>query len=402
MTTAPTPGLAGRGPAPPAHRTHCYRCFRPEEHCLCPHVVAVKNEMPVLILQHAREARHRFGTARLAALALSRCELLVDRTGTLPRDASLADRLRGFGLLYPHPRARDISTLPAEERPKGLVVIDGTWHQARAMYRDIEALHALPHYTLPEGLESGFRIREQPQPHCLSTLEAIAHALEALEPGRGSLAALLRPFEAMQSTQLAAMVGGARRARRPRRLRESRAIPRAMLEDYQRLVVAYGECLTPPGAGRERRLVTCAAARPAGGEAFRAVLRVDEVLPRHLLHMQLRCSEVESGLSGREFRDAFRRFVRPGDVVAAWNQSTLALLQSELPRSQRTVLLKAAYSNLQRHRGSLEAILQLEGLAPEPGDPPDRTAQRLGNALSLARFLHECARGNAPRDPLRH
>ena len=77
-------------------------------------------------------------------------------------------RLEGFGLLYPSPSARDLSQLPKAERPTKLVVLDGTWHHARAMYHYMDVLHGLPHYTLPAGLVSGFRIRKQPKSYCLS------------------------------------------------------------------------------------------------------------------------------------------------------------------------------------------------------------------------------------------
>lgn len=377
----------------PAGRPTCYQCFRPQAHCLCPAVRTVDNQTPVLILQHPRESQHAFGTARLTELSLNRCELWVDRRGDLATDPRLPQMLEGCGLLYPHPSAQDVSRLKPEERPHKLVVIDGTWSHARTMYRDIPALRQLPHFTLPPGLTSGFQIRQQPAAHCLSTLEATYFALKALEPETPGLEGLLHSFEAMQTQQLAAMRPGAGRAKATGRARESRAIPRALIEDFSQLVVTYGESVMMGQSQRVRRLVTCAAFRPATGESFRAILQMPGVGERHVEHMQLSPEEVAVGMSRNQFSAAWKDFLRPGDILAAWNQGTLELLKEEtllagIERPLKAILLKAAYHNLKRFRGSLEYILAREELSLPSAEATDRTAERLRNAVALAQMLH--------------
>lgn len=381
-------------PAAQAGRPTCYECFRPEAHCLCHAVSSVDNQHPIVIFQHARESQHAFNTARLTALCLRQSELVVDRLGELSQNGQLGNKLAGYGLLYPHETARDISELAPEERPKGLVVIDGTWNHARTMYRDIAALRALPHFTLPTGLTSGFQIRQQPQEHCLSTLEATYFALRALEPDTPDLENLLRPFEAMQQQQLAAMRPGAGRAKKHIRARASRAIPRALIENFEDLVVAYGESVMLGQPDGVRRLVTCSALRPATGESFRAVLQMPGVGARHVEHMRLEPHDVEQGMTRTQFASAWGTFVRRRDTLAAWNQSTLDLLHGEMtehqiPSPAGAILLKAAYHNLRRFRGSLEYILEREGLSLPSPFTPDRTGERLRNSVALAGFLHE-------------
>ena len=77
-----------------------------------------------------------------------------------------------------------------------LILIDARWDQARIMLNRSSWLQNLPRITLPK-LVSRYRFRRQPEPGCLSTLEAAAEALGVLEPKRGLREALLKPFDEM-------------------------------------------------------------------------------------------------------------------------------------------------------------------------------------------------------------
>lgn len=380
-------------PQEPLWRDTCYRCFRPSALCLCAAIPVVENQTPIVILQHPRERTHPFNTARLAALGLARVEVLVDHLGCLRQDPRPIGIRAGDALLYPGPLARDISSLAPGERPRRLFVIDGTWHHARTLYRDIPAIAALPHLTLPGELRSAFAIRKQPAVHCLSTIEAIVFALRALEPETPGLERLLEAFGAMQGQQLGLM-RGAGRQRKVARKRESRAIPRALIEGYDSLVVAYGETTFDAVGGGSRRLLCCTAERPATGERFRRVLEHPNVTDEHLQYLGLTRTEVETGATFEAFQAEWRRFIGTGEGLATWNHATLDLLcaAAELPRTG--VALKGVYHNLKRHRGSLEDIIAREALDDGPGSSPvGRAERRLRNAVRLAKFLHQ--RGSA-------
>ncbi|MEY4546398.1 MAG: hypothetical protein RL685_2593 [Pseudomonadota bacterium] len=375
-------------------RDTCYRCFRPLGSCLCAVIPEVKNRTPLLILQHPRERTHPFNTVRIVALALSNCELVVDHAHRVSQDPGLLGSLAGCGLLYPRPGARDITTLPAAERPRKLLVIDGTWHQAKALYREVPVLHDLPHFTLPSGLRSAFEIRQQPAEYCLSTLEAIVFALRALEPETEGLDKLLHAFGDMQRQQQRLMAsfaalappGATARQRKRKRPAQSRAIPRAFLESYGSLVVAYAESWLDPSGSGERVLLCFAALRPATGERFFRVLEHDigAAKSAHLgLDQQLEHVSLE------RFRADWASFSRPGDLLASWNSSTLELMRTATGGPCPGLTLKGAYYNLRRFRGSLETISKLEGLhgtSAEVG--PTRAQQRLARAHELAEFLH--------------
>jgi DTW domain-containing protein YfiP len=347
----------------------------------------------VLILQHPRERTHPFGTARLAALGLENAEVLVDFAGRLRRDATPLGALDDAALLYPRSGARDVTELAADERPRQLVVIDGTWHHARTLYRDIPVLQTLPHLTLPSHLRSAFQIRRQPSSFCLSTIEAVVHALQALEPETAGLEALLAAFDTMQSGQLG-LPRDAGRVRKASRPRASRAIPRRLVEGYGSLVVAYAESALDAAAPCGRRVLCCAAERPATGARFHRIVRHPGLSDAHLSHLGLRREELEAGLSPEAFRAEWADFLGAADNLAAWNQSTLDLLCEAAGFEPGGVALKAAYHNLRRHRGALEEVVRHEALALAGVDAAhDRATARLDNAVQLAAFLHRRGSG---------
>ena len=290
------------------------------------------------------------------------------------------------------------------EAPRRLFVIDGTWHHARTLYRDIPVLATLPHLTLPSHLRSAFQIRRQPDEHCLSTIEAVVFALAALEPETRGLDTLLASFDAMQKRQLA-FPRHSGRTRKVTRPRASRAIPRRLVEGYETLVVAYAESTLEPSAPGGRRLLCCAAEKPATGERFLRVLRHPGLSDAHLGHLELSRADLDAGVSAEQFQREWAAFLGEGDNLAAWNQSTLDLLCAAAGTARAGVALKAAYHNLKRHRGSLEDVVRLEQLAdgaPAHPLPGGRAAARLNNAVELARFLHRRGSGLAPaRDQTR-
>ena len=149
----------------------------------CAAIPTIDNQTEVLILQHVRERFHPFNTARIVHKALQNSKLLIDHTPGFAAGLPLKPRA---GLLYPGPEATLISDLRRDERPEQLVILDGTWHHAKTMVRDVAALRALPRYRLAPAAPSRFRIRREPSATALSTVEATVAALQVLEPETGA------------------------------------------------------------------------------------------------------------------------------------------------------------------------------------------------------------------------
>jgi DTW domain-containing protein YfiP len=156
----------------------------------------------VLVLQHPSESGHALNTGRLAVLGLENAQLLVGEHF----DELLADWAHSHdpALLFPDEQAlclADVGTVAV--RPLLLIVPDGTWRKARKLLHLNPLLAALPRVSLPEGPVSRYRLRKAPMPGALSTVEAIATALEILEAR--SFAPLLAPFEKLIEGQIDAM-----------------------------------------------------------------------------------------------------------------------------------------------------------------------------------------------------
>jgi len=206
--------LGGARPGPVAARETCYGCFKPAPLCLCTRVPSVDNRTRITILQHPRERFHAIGTARIARLGLTNAELLVPRE-VAPRSLRIPlDPAPGSALLFPGESARDLAQLAREEPPTALVVLDGTWSQARGLLRENPALRDLPRVGLTSAGPSRYRIRREPRGGYVSTIEAIVAALRLLEPETRGLDGLLAAFETMIDEQL---VHARRNPRRPLR-----------------------------------------------------------------------------------------------------------------------------------------------------------------------------------------
>ncbi|QDV06769.1 DTW domain protein [Planctomycetes bacterium Poly30] len=377
-----------------SERVRCYDCHRPAAHCLCELITPIEHRTEILILQHPRERGHAFNTARIAEMALRNATVRVGHGAELGADDALAADLRGYGLLYPRPGALDLSQLAPVDRPEKLIVLDGTWHHARAMYRDIEPLQSLPHFTLPAGQVSGFRIRKQPKDYCLSTIEAIQSALACLEPDTQGLDTLLRPFEAMQTQHMAAMGTPTPRRRKPRPFKEKSPLPPELKDAYGSLVVTYAEMGPFREPGEPRLLLTFAALRPATGERMQRVIACPDQPEEMWAFLRLSQEERQQACSIEDLRAAWRAFRRPNDVMAAWSRSTLDVIGSHLPEQGPTLLLKAAYCNRRAERGCLEQIVVKENLLTADELERNqrelsRTDERLHNAAVMAALLHE-------------
>lgn len=145
----------------------------------------------------------------------------------------------GTGLLFPSDDAKILSDLSAEDRPSGLVILDGTWHQAKTLLRDLPRLQSLPRYKLAPAEPSRFRIRREPSRESLSTLEAAYQSLQAIEPETAGLGGLMQVFDEMVDAQLASPKSNWRR--NARRTAGATNVPKVLIDQPERIVVAYGE-----------------------------------------------------------------------------------------------------------------------------------------------------------------
>lgn len=164
-------------------RTTCPQCLRPV--CVCHLVVPFEPRTVVTVLQHPLEVRHSKNTARLLHLCLGNSSLAVGEAfSALEQQTWLLPRRQAVLLYPPGPDNTVLSPADCQPEVTQLIVLDGTWRKTRKMLHLNPQLAALPRLALDSPLSSAYRLRKAHASHQLSTLEAVAEALTALEGQR--------------------------------------------------------------------------------------------------------------------------------------------------------------------------------------------------------------------------
>jgi len=167
------------------HDLRCQRCGLSEPLCVCAEARPQATRTEIIIVRHAQERAKSSNTGRLATLALHRATLLEHGAPEAPLDADSLAR-PGTWLLFPEGPALASPPSPPPER---LIVLDGTWHQARRMRQRIAALRGLPVLNLPPGPDRP-RMRRAPRAGHMATIEAIAAALQLVDEPTAAAALL--------------------------------------------------------------------------------------------------------------------------------------------------------------------------------------------------------------------
>lgn len=176
----------------------CGRCQLPLGLCICALVPRLRTRTRLTVLVHHREARKASNTGQLAARCLERARFeLVGQSGRLLDPPPLQGELPL--VLFPAADAVPIEAYAGSALPIALFVPDGNWPQASKMRRRGPGLAGMACVTLADSAPSEYRLRQEPQPGGLATLEAIARALRVLEGDAGPAveAALLGVFRVM-------------------------------------------------------------------------------------------------------------------------------------------------------------------------------------------------------------
>jgi DTW domain-containing protein YfiP len=194
----------------------------------------VDNKVAVLVLQHPQEQDHALGTAGLLTQTLGNARLAVGLSWrNLGHALGETAEARDWGVLYlgsAHAIGqgpliavdRKGETLPNQEMAlsglAGLVVLDGNWAQAKALWWRNAWLTKLRRFVIvPDGPSLYGNLRKEARPDAVSTLEAVALALSAVEADPTIREQVLGPFRVMIAKARAAGVQGGKRDRRRRR-----------------------------------------------------------------------------------------------------------------------------------------------------------------------------------------
>ena len=180
----------------------CPHCLKPLPLCICDCVTPIESRISLLILQHPQEQDRALGTARLTARHFANAVVKVGLSWPSLSKAlgrPVVDPSR-WAVLYLG--SANVASLDTEsdivalnrkggvadhqrailERIEGVVLLDGTWSQAKALWwRNPWMLKCQRVILGPKHASAYGELRREPRRDGLSTLEAAAMLMGALE-----------------------------------------------------------------------------------------------------------------------------------------------------------------------------------------------------------------------------
>ena len=180
----------------------CPHCGKPLPLCICDSVEPVKNRIQVLILQHPQEQDRALGTARLTAMHFKDAVLKIGLSWPSLSKAlgrKVDDPSRWAVLYLGSAKVSDLDTeaeivaidrkgaIEAHQRAilddiEGIVLLDGTWSQAKALWWRNAWMLKCQRVILGPKLASRYgQLRREPRSDGLSTIEAAGLLLAKLE-----------------------------------------------------------------------------------------------------------------------------------------------------------------------------------------------------------------------------
>ena len=377
------------GTAP--QRQRCPICRQAAVNCYCSALVPQRtNGARFVFLQHPAEARNPVGTARMAHLSLPGSSLFVGVDFSQERRLrELLDSAAHPCVLFPADGALPLETLREASIPPTVVVIDGTWSQARKIWKLNPFLRALPACRIAPKVPSRYRIRAEPEAHCLSTIEAVAAALEALDGT--SHDSMLRPFLALVDRQVARASAPDRSPRHhPRPPRPPSLPPLLSAHPENALLVHVGSNGFPkgrPGQTPNGEVVRLLARRLRSGENFSALTLPQRRGPR-FDPSELIGEDLRRAVPLETLRSQWRDFLKPEDIWLTWTDFPRALMaQSGLETREAGDLKHWCAGRLSQNPGAIGRAAELLGITQGGPESPKKAERELDLLEAIFRRL---------------
>ncbi len=194
----------------------CPQCQKPEDLCVCAALAPIATRIGTVILQHPQEQAEDLGSGWIAHRQLENSVLRVGLSWpSLKRVIDDDDvEMRRWAVLYlgaakEAPREGEpellvlgrkgerLAEAPAILRSlHGLILIDGTWSQAKSLWwRNPWLLKAHRLVLNPPARSRYGKLRREPRRESLAVIEAAAFALARLERQPELESLILKPFE---------------------------------------------------------------------------------------------------------------------------------------------------------------------------------------------------------------
>lgn len=179
--------------APTDETERCATCRKPTWACVCDRVRPLAVRTRVVILQHPQEDDVVLGTARIVTSALPSARIVVGLSWPSLEAALEEDVDRAkWASVWAHKLPPELEAAKGavvmdrhgavtSERPDGIVLLDGTWSQAKTLWWRNPWLLKLARIALRPAQPSIYgKLRREPRREHVSTLEAAGAALTGL------------------------------------------------------------------------------------------------------------------------------------------------------------------------------------------------------------------------------
>lgn len=183
----------------------CPDCFRSAPMCICGSTQSFDNSIRTIILQHPQEQYKMLNSARLARFILKNSSLRVGLSWpNFKAVAGPEENPSDWGILYLRNEddSRIIKPITVSDRKKrtiedfsflrGIIALDGSWKQAKAMWWRNPWFLRLNRVSLNPDHPS---LRKQVKKGALSTIEALALTLELLGKDKSVGESMRRQYE---------------------------------------------------------------------------------------------------------------------------------------------------------------------------------------------------------------
>lgn len=166
----------------------CYKCFKPENACLCKYTKEIDSGVKFVLLMHTKEfKRQRTGTGNLSKICLKDAEILVGI------DFEQNQRLQE---LIHDPKYFPVMMYPGEDawtaKKEGfsevlgnktllVIILDSTWFCARKLIEHNPFLLELPRFSFYGDYRSIFTFKKEPRPEYISTIESCYYLIKEMQ-----------------------------------------------------------------------------------------------------------------------------------------------------------------------------------------------------------------------------
>jgi len=177
---------------------------------MCLEINPFETNTKFIILMHPKEFKKtKNTTGRLTHLSLKNSELFIGVDFTNHNIINKIIDTHDSFVLYPSNDAINLSNeMPKLNKKMAIFIIDSTWSCSKSMLRESKNLQNLKKVSFDNTKLSEYKIKEQPEEYCLSTIESTLSVIELLNKQnieniqRKDLNNFLNPFHKMIDYQL--------------------------------------------------------------------------------------------------------------------------------------------------------------------------------------------------------